>query len=84
MVHVMEQLLKWVLLAAILCAIISGALVYGNQRNTDKRFLLLRDMTEGINVFFTSKYLNETGKRWRPYFLISVLYIVFYFLYESF
>ena len=79
-----EQLLTYGAIASIFVAIISGAIVYQNESEEIKSKVFLRELLGGIDVFFTGKYLNPTGKKWRKPYVLSVTYIVVWFAYMWF
>ena len=79
-----EQMMAYGAIASILVAIISGAIVYKNESEEIKRKVFLRELLGGIDVFFTGKYLNSTGKKWRKPYVLSVTYIVVWFVYMWF
>jgi len=56
---------------------LSAIFVYGNsERPTDKSGKNRFELWGGIDVFFTDKYLNQKGKKWRPIYLFSFLVVL--------
>jgi len=61
--------------------IISGLIVYSNESKEIQNKPILKEILGGIDIFFTSRYLNKKGKKWRPYFLLSIFYILIWFVF---
>lgn len=64
--------------------IVSTVMVYGNEDGNDSDMAwptaIVLWASGFLTVFFTSKYLNPVGKRWRPVFIgsfFSVLVLFF-------
>ncbi|OZG69976.1 hypothetical protein BTA51_28300 [Hahella sp. CCB-MM4] len=70
-----------ILILSILMAILSGIGVYSNESEEIKKKEIFREVLGGLDVFFTGRYLNSTGKKWRRPYLVSILYIVMWCLY---
>lgn len=76
-----EQVLSILFVISVLVTIVSAVMVFTNESEEIQGKPLLREVMGGLDVFVTSRYLNETGKLWRVPFLIGVTYIVFWVLY---
>ena len=68
--------LFFVFLGAGILAIVSGVLVYRNESQDIAKRPVFREMLGGIDVFFTGRYLNQTGKRWRLPYVVSVVTLI--------
>ena len=76
-------LFEWSIHIALLVLVLSGCGVYSNELK-DKKFSLIRELTLGVNVLWTGRYLNSTGKKYRPYFCASLGFIAFFIVYTKF
>lgn len=77
----MEQVLSILFVISVLVTIVSAVMVFTNESEEIQGKPLLREIMGGLDVFVTSRYLNETGKVWRIPFLIGIAYIGFWVLY---
>lgn len=75
-----ERLSVIFLVGFIFLCILAGYFVFTN-RLVEKKMPFIFNLLEGVDVFFTSKYLNKLGKIWRIPFVISVFYIVCWYFY---
>ena len=61
---------------SVLIAIISGMMVFSNEKELEGKDALLNAILGPLNIFLTDKSLNKTGKKWRFFFIGSVLSII--------
>jgi len=65
----------------------SGFKVYNNEDGDDKEISFSTGLSLWslgfLSVFVTNKYLNSTGKKWRPYFIVSFVLTVLAFVGSS-
>lgn len=61
---------------SVLIAIISGMMVFSNEKELEGKDAVLNTILGPLNIFFTDKMLNKTGRRWRFFFIGSVLSII--------
>ena len=69
---------------SVLLAIFSGFRVYTNESSEIKGKPLLREIIGGVDVFFTGKFLNEVGRKWRIPYVCAVGYIICLAVYSFF
>ena len=72
----LQKVLSIVFVISIILVIISGFFVVTNETEEIKGKPFLRELLGGLDILFTSKYLNHAGKKWRIVFLISLFYII--------
>lgn len=60
----------------VLTFIISGMMVFSNEKELEGKDAIFNSIFSLINLFFTGKYLNKKGKKWRVPFISSILGIV--------
>ena len=62
----------------LLISIVCGAFVFTNQTGSrEKKPVIIDEIYESLIVFFTGKYLNDKGKKWRPFYCISIFITIF-------
>ena len=76
-----EQFLSILFAISVVITILSAFMVYKNESEEIKQKTFLRELLGGLDVFVTSRYLNEQGKIWRVPFLIGMVYIIFWVIY---
>lgn len=81
---VLAQLSIVVLGFSILLAIFSGFRVYTNESSEIKKKPFLREIMGGFDVFFTGRFLNETGRKWRVPYVCAFGYIICWIMYSYF
>ena len=78
-----DSITNIIFVVCILVALVSAFMVHGNESEEIKKKPLLRELLGGIDVFFTNRLLNGKGRKWRIPYLISILYLVFWFIFLS-
>ncbi len=73
---IVEILYFVVVCILILTAIIGGFRVYTNEKEMAGKEAVLNEVLSGISVFFTGRFLNDTGKKWRPVYILSVIGLI--------
>jgi hypothetical protein len=69
---------------SILLAIFAGFRVYINESSEIKSKPFLREIMGGLDVFFTGRFLNESGRKWRLPYVCAVGYIICWVIYSYF
>lgn len=60
----------------ILTSIVGGLRVYTNEKEMAGKEAVLNEVLSGVSVFFTGRFLNDTGKKWRPLYVFSVIGLI--------
>ena len=69
----LESLVTPALIVLILTTLVSGFMVFGNESEDAGSKFDLKELLGGFAVFYTGERLNERGRKWRPYFVASVV-----------
>ncbi len=71
-----EVLFFIALCVCIVLSIVSAIGVYANEKDMKGKDAITNELLSGISVFFTDKYLTERGRKWRPFYVFSILFLI--------
>lgn len=78
---VLDKASVFLAVCSVFMACISGIFVHSNESDELDDRPIFREFLGGLDVFFTGRYLNETGKKWRIPYVVSMVYMVLFFLF---
>jgi hypothetical protein len=61
-----------------------GILVYSNSKKLTGREAFLEEMFAIVHILITSRFLNDTGRKYRPFFLVSAGALCMVVIFESY
>ena len=74
--NTLESLYFIALCIFVTTSIIGGFGVYTNEKKMTEKKAYLNEIFSGVSVFFTGEFLNETGKKWRPIYVYSIVFLI--------
>ena len=71
-----EQVFTVVFALSILAVIVTGFVVFSNETKTEKGKWVLFEILGPFHPLVTNRYLNEKGRKWKPYAGVAILCLV--------